>query len=101
MNQTHAGLFLVFGTLSMNVQQPPPCLMVVKGIGRVSIHHMQTLHETMLFMFGLSESIWPWFPPSFLQTSHTSPIDCGINLWMNSDLNRYACDIFLFFLFDI
>ena len=57
---------------------------------------MQIPHETMLFMFGLSEFIWPWFPPSFLQTSHTSPIDYGIKLLMNPDLNRYACDVFSF-----
>ena len=32
MNQALSGLFLVFGTLSANVQQPPKCLMVVNGM---------------------------------------------------------------------
>ena len=49
MNQTHAGLFFVFGTLSSDVQQTPQMFdggqfHVVKttacrGIGRASIHH--------------------------------------------------------------
>ena len=51
---THnAGLFLVFGTLSADVQQTPRCLMVVKGMfsrpaGALEGHRstMQTLHET-------------------------------------------------------
>ena len=44
-SNTHAGLFLVFGALSVNVQQTPRCLMVVndmfscRGIGRASIHY--------------------------------------------------------------
>ena len=32
MNQTHSGLFLVFGTLSADVQQTLRCLMVLNDI---------------------------------------------------------------------
>ena len=55
MNQTHSGLFLVFGALSADVQQTLRCLMVVNGMfsrpqraGALEGHRstMQTLHET-------------------------------------------------------
>ena len=56
MNQTHSGLFLVFGALSADGQQTPTCLMVVSGMfsrpqraGALEGHRstmMQTPHET-------------------------------------------------------
>ena len=55
MNQTHSGLFLVFGALSADVQQTLRCWMVVNGMfsrpqsaGALEGHRstMQTPHET-------------------------------------------------------
>ena len=57
----NAGLFLVFGTLSADVQQNPRCLMVVNGMfskphraGALEGHRsaMKILHSKSLFDLG-------------------------------------------------
>ena len=95
MNQTHSGLFLVFGALSADVQQTLRCLIVVNGMfsrpqsaGALEGHPstmMQTPHETSHESVNGAFRVWivrvylALVPPFFLQTSHMLPIDRGIN----------------------
>ena len=111
MNQTYSALFLVFGTLSANVQQPPKCLMVVNDMfsrpQRAGALEGVDPPWRKLFMKPDVNDVFHvwivrvWFPPFFLQTSHTSPINCGINVWMSSDLNRFVIQLYYYVLFNI
>ena len=117
MNQTHSGLLLVFGTLSADVQQTLRCLIVLNDMfwrpQRAGALEGLDSPWRKLFMkpdvncercfscldcqslFGLG------FLHFFLQTSHTSPIDCGINVRMSSDLNRFVIQLYYYVLFNI
>ena len=104
MNQTHSGLFLVFGALSADVQQTLRCLIVVNGMfsrpqsaGALEGHRstmMQTPHESSHESVNDAFHVWivrvylALDSSIFLRTSHTSSKDCGNNVWMSSDCCR-------------
>ena len=111
MNQTYSALFLVFGTLSADVQQTLRCLMVLNDMfsrpQRAGALEGVDPPWRKLFMKPDVNDVFHvwivrvWFPPFFLQTSHTSPINCGINVWMSSDLNRFVIHLHYYVLFNI
>ena len=87
MNQTHAGLFVVLGALSSDVQQNPRCLMVVNGMlsrphraGALEGHRstMQTLHETS--RQSMNDAFHAWIVRVYLALVSSFPADftrCG------------------------